>query len=111
MSTRQYELEAVRAGCAEDRKTLTFPPTSHVVFELLVKTIVPTRIDDPFENSFDDFSLIRCIEIAKESWFGDVPVVCYPSSQESTVFGGVIPVEANGLSLALGERIVKVFNK
>lgn len=87
VSTGQYELEAVRARGAEDREALTFAPTSHVVFELLVKTIVPTRIDDPFEDRFDDLSLIRCEEIAKEGWFGDVPIICDACSEETTVFG------------------------
>jgi hypothetical protein len=107
MPTGQHELKALGTRLPEYRKALTFAPTSHVIFELLVKTIVPRRVDHSFKDRFDKIALIGVVEIAQQRRFGDVPIIGYPCSQQPSILGRMVPIKTYSLSLILGESVVE----
>ena len=111
VSAGEDELEPLGAGCTEDGEALGFAPSSHIVFELFVKAIVPARIDDPFEDGFDEVFLICGIKVAEQGRFGDVPIVCDASSQQSAIFGCVLPIEADRLTLVWSKRLEEGFDE
>src|SRR5262249_2396833 len=102
-------LKFTGARAAENGDTLILSPfvTERVVLELPQKTVIPGRVDDPFEDVVNQPLLFPGKEIAADDGPGDLPVVGDESPQQAPLFIVIIPVEANCLFLLCGQVFVK----
>src|SRR5262249_41003226 len=94
---RDDKLKFTGAPAAENGDTLILSPfvTERVVLELPQKTVIPGRVDDPFEDVVNQPLLFPGKEIAADDGPGDLPVVGDESPQQAPLFIVIIPVEAN----------------
>ncbi len=95
------------AGLAKNGDTLPNSESSLIIEKLLMESVDPVAIDQPFENRLDHVLLVAREEIAANGGRGNPPVVGDIFAKQTTLSVLMVPIKADDISLSFAQGAVK----